>query len=37
MYEDTMLGIHNHLVQTTPTRKLTYIAELFPKGADWRT
>jgi len=37
MYEDAMQGIHDHLVQKTPTRKLTYIAELFPKGANWRT
>ncbi|KAJ7473984.1 glycoside hydrolase family 47 protein [Mycena latifolia] len=37
MYEDAMQGIHDHLVQKTPTRKHTYIAELSPKGADWRT
>ncbi|KAK7007966.1 alpha-1,2-mannosidase [Favolaschia claudopus] len=37
MYDDAMQGIHDHLVQKTPKRKLTYIAELFPKGANWRT
>ncbi|KAF7340482.1 alpha-1,2-Mannosidase [Mycena venus] len=37
MYEDAMQGIHDHLVHKTPTRKLTYIAELIPKGANWRT
>ncbi|KAJ7088429.1 glycoside hydrolase family 47 protein [Mycena belliarum] len=37
MYEDAMQGIHDHLVQKTATRKHTYIAELVPKGVDWRT
>jgi mannosyl-oligosaccharide alpha-1,2-mannosidase len=37
MYEDAMQGIHDHLVHKTPTRKLIYIAELIPKGANWRT
>ncbi|KAJ7233609.1 glycoside hydrolase [Mycena haematopus] len=37
MYEDAMQGIHDQLVETTPTKKLTYIAELFPRGGDWRT
>ncbi|KAJ7726561.1 glycoside hydrolase family 47 protein [Mycena maculata] len=37
MYEDAMAGIHTHLVQTTPTQKLAYIAELMPGGGDWRT
>ncbi|KAJ6605364.1 glycoside hydrolase family 47 protein [Mycena vulgaris] len=37
MYEDAMQGIHDHLVHKTPTRKLTYVAELIPHGADWRT
>ncbi|KAJ7615253.1 glycoside hydrolase family 47 protein [Mycena polygramma] len=37
MYEDAMQGIHDHLIQKTPTRKLAYVAELFPKGVNWRT
>jgi mannosyl-oligosaccharide alpha-1,2-mannosidase len=37
MYEDAMQGIHDHLVQKTPSRKLVYIAELLPKGSNWRT
>ncbi|KAJ7691337.1 glycoside hydrolase [Mycena rosella] len=37
MYEDSMQGVHDYLVQKTPTRKHTYIAELIPKGADWKT
>ncbi|KAJ7115276.1 glycoside hydrolase [Mycena epipterygia] len=38
MYEDAMQGIHDHLVQKTPNKKFTYIAELIPtSGADWRT
>ncbi|KAJ7691353.1 glycoside hydrolase [Mycena rosella] len=38
MYSDAMQGVHAHLVQKTPTRGLTYIAELLPKGGpDWQT
>ncbi|KAF7367767.1 alpha-1,2-Mannosidase [Mycena sanguinolenta] len=37
MYEDAMQGIHDNLVQKTATKKLTYIAELQPRGGEWRT
>ncbi|KAF8185316.1 glycoside hydrolase family 47 protein [Mycena galopus ATCC 62051] len=37
MYEGAMQGIHDNLVQKTPKRKLTYIAELLPRGGDWKT
>ncbi|KAJ3801097.1 glycoside hydrolase [Lentinula aff. detonsa] len=32
MYMDSMQGIHDELVQMTPTRNMTYIAELVPKN-----
>lgn len=32
MYKDSMQGIHDELVQTTPTKHSTYIAELVPDG-----
>ncbi|KAJ7473958.1 glycoside hydrolase family 47 protein [Mycena latifolia] len=40
MYTDAMQGVHDHLVQRTPTRGLTYIAELLPLAlpngrTDW--
>lgn len=38
MYSDAMDGVHAHLVKTTPAQKLTYIAELLPRGwEDWMT
>ncbi|KAJ7099054.1 glycoside hydrolase [Mycena crocata] len=38
MYNDAMDGVHAHLVKTTPAQKLTYIAELLPRGwEDWMT
>ncbi|KAJ6608839.1 glycoside hydrolase [Mycena sp. CBHHK59/15] len=38
MYDDAMQGIHDHLVKQTPTRQVTYIAELLPQSwDDWKT
>ncbi|KAJ7611249.1 glycoside hydrolase [Roridomyces roridus] len=37
MYEDAMQGIHDHLVHKTPKHKLTYLAELHPRGPNWQT
>lgn len=37
MYEGAMKGIHENLVHQTPIKKHTYIAELLPKGREWRT
>ncbi|KAJ6505532.1 glycoside hydrolase [Mycena sanguinolenta] len=37
MYEDAMQGIHEQLVKKTATKKLTYLAELQPRGGEWRT
>ncbi|KAJ6605386.1 glycoside hydrolase [Mycena vulgaris] len=38
MYVDAMQGVHDHLVQKTPTHGLTYLAELLPQGReDWMT
>lgn len=31
MYEDTMNAIHEHLIQTSLTERLTYTAELIPE------
>ncbi|KAJ4470167.1 glycoside hydrolase family 47 protein [Lentinula aciculospora] len=32
MYMDSMQGVHDELVQTTPIKNMTYIAELIPKN-----
>ncbi|KAK7007883.1 alpha-1,2-mannosidase [Favolaschia claudopus] len=38
MYADAMDGVHEHLVLKTPTKELTYIAELLPLGTtDWKS
>ncbi|KAJ7159697.1 glycoside hydrolase [Mycena filopes] len=37
MYEGAMQGIYDHLVHKTAIKRHTYIAELMPKGADWKT
>ncbi|KAJ7030177.1 glycoside hydrolase family 47 protein [Mycena alexandri] len=37
MYQGAMQGIHDNLVHKTPIKKHTYIAELLPKGTEWRT
>ncbi|KIM88883.1 glycoside hydrolase family 47 protein [Piloderma croceum F 1598] len=31
MYDDTMTAIHNHLIQQSPTTKMTYTSELVPE------
>ncbi|KAJ7064026.1 glycoside hydrolase [Mycena amicta] len=38
MYADAMAGIRTHLLKTTPSKKLTYVAELQATGGkgDWR-
>ncbi|EGN93776.1 glycoside hydrolase family 47 protein [Serpula lacrymans var. lacrymans S7.3] len=40
MYDDAMTGIHDHLVQISPSSSLTYTAELVPErkgqGLQWR-
>ncbi|KAJ7872696.1 glycoside hydrolase [Mycena leptocephala] len=37
MYGDAMQGVHDHLVQKTPTHGLTYIAEMIPLAqTNWQ-
>ncbi|KAJ7276671.1 glycoside hydrolase family 47 protein [Mycena rebaudengoi] len=38
MYRDAMQGIHDNLIQRTPTSNITYIAEFMPDDYDdWKT
>ncbi|KAF4573098.1 mannosyl-oligosaccharide alpha-1,2-mannosidase [Pleurotus pulmonarius] len=35
MYDDSMQGLHDKLVHKTPTKHMTYIAELLPSGGSY--